>query len=373
MLKYVVKSAAGMLGLDIKKLNVASFRLESRGSTDPCGDVILAKQVLNFTENIDFFYEKQIIPPSLEIAGAWRLDLIARRKKQIDIYMSGNVNSVAQYHENMFFNELIMGLWNYGYLHCEPKINRHAISNFLSDFESYAKIFPTLPFLVSDVPLPVWGHSNGTDIIRFTDIWHSIQANHLADVALYIKKLKRTESLSYIEIGSGFGGLAEKLAVNSIFNKLVLIDIPHNLVTAYYYLGRCVGVEAISIVSSRSELERAYLDSSIYIILCPSCFYESVHNLSGPFIFGNFGSFSEMDYESISFYLNGLPKDTHAIVQINSNEKSLNTGGHVEVSIDEFPITNDFVRIYGGQATSSASSGGRYKTSIHIKAHHLGA
>ena len=35
------------------------------------------------------------------------------------------------------------------------------------------------------------------------------------------------------------------------------------------------------------------------------------------YIFGNFGSFSEMNYETIEFYLNNLPADTLGVVQIN--------------------------------------------------------
>ncbi len=73
-----------------------------------------------------------------------------------------------------------------------------------------------------------------------------------------------------------------------------------------------------------------------------------------------------MDFETVKFYLDGLPKTTRAIVQINSNEKTINTGGHAEVVCDEFPYKDEFIKLYGGQVTGSAASGGRYKASIYL-------
>jgi hypothetical protein len=368
MVKQLIKRVAGTFGYVINKFDASIFKMETQGSINPEGGGVLADNILSFTKKIDLFYEKQTIPSPLQIGGAWKNDLIGRRKVQSEIY-KGNHSSkaVAEFHENMFFNELISGLWNYGYLHDEPRLNHDSIVSFLSDLESVNRIFPAKSFLISKVPIAVWGHRSEAGIVKFTDIWHSIQANHIVDVVSYLKIFEKPQTLSYIEIGSGFGGLAEKLANSSIFDRLVLFDIPHNLITAYYYLGRCIGGDSVRIVSTREEFEHAYLEKSAYIILCPTCFYDSVCDLDGNFVFGNFGSFSEMDYETVRFYLGGLPKATRAIVQINSNEKAMNTGDHTEVSCDEFPYKDDFVRVYGGQVTGGAASGGRYKVSVHLK------
>jgi len=329
---------------------------------------VLANAIIQFARIVNLFYEDQNLPEPLLIGGAWKSDLLERRTTQSNsFYRESSALAVAEFHENMFFNELIFGLWCYGYLHAVPGVNQHSIASFLSDLDSTNRIFPTQSFLISNVPIPTWGHRSDAGIVRFTDISHSIQAIHVVDVANYLRFVEKTQELSYIEIGSGFGGLAEKLAKSSIFDRLVLFDIPHNLITAYYYLGRCLGIDSVALVSNRHELKDACSDKSTHVVLCPTCFYDGVSALDGNFVFGNFGSFSEMDFETVKFYLNGLPKATRAIIQINSNLKAMNTGDHVEVRCDEFPYSDNFIRVYGGAETGSGASGGRYKVSVYLK------
>lgn len=45
----------------------------------------------------------------------WKKYLLKNKKDQLDIYKSGNLEKVVLLHENMFYNSLIKGLWNYSY------------------------------------------------------------------------------------------------------------------------------------------------------------------------------------------------------------------------------------------------------------------
>ena len=64
--------------------------------------------------------------------------------------------------------------------------------------------------LFSKTPIKTYGVNDklidAKKIIRLNDLWHTATMNHIKDVAQYLNKIE----LNYIEIGSGFGGLAEK-------------------------------------------------------------------------------------------------------------------------------------------------------------------
>ena len=51
-------------------------------------------------------------------------------------------------------------------------------------------------------------------------------------------KLASNDSCTILDLGSGMGGLAEMLHYSENIEKIILVDIPLNLVTAYYYLKR---------------------------------------------------------------------------------------------------------------------------------------
>jgi hypothetical protein len=311
------------------------------------------------------FYENIPLRQELQIAGAWHDDLLQRRPIQNKIYVDGNPQDVAKFHENMFFNELISGLWAYGYLDQDPKILKKSVNTLFSDYIEYKKIYPSDSFISVKPSLPYWGFGEG--VITPVDVWHSVQAHAVNDLHSLISRINTQKNLSFIEIGSGFGGLAEKLGKANIFDRFLLVDIPHNLVTAYYYLSQSFGEDVVELITSDEHLMRCLKNPLSKFILIPSCLVEVLSSLEGDYIFGNFGSFSEMDYETIEFYLNQLPSRVLGIVQINSNSPTINSSSHLEVISDDFPFRSDFIKVYAGKPCSSNASGGRYKISVYIK------
>ena len=74
-----------------------------------------------------------------------------------------------------------------------------------------------------------------------------------------------------------------------------------------------------------------------------------------------------MDNPTIKYYLDGLPNSVKAIININSNQRSTNTGNHIEVTADDFAIPDEFAMVFSGPTASQAASNNRYKTTIHLR------
>ena len=251
-------------------------------------------RMIEFAKKVDLYYEGMKIRKELKIGGAWKAFLMEERKIQSTIY-GGNADAseIAIFHEEMFFNELVKGLWNYGYITRGKEPSQTSRSRFMSDLKTTNIIYPDNKLLVAKNKIPMWGHKSEKGLIKYTDVAHSIQVRNINDIAEYCKSQNNSE-LSFLEIGSGYGGLAEKLLPDCRFKKLIMFDIPHNLMTAYYYLSQSnMCRDGIHLVNSIDDINNSYADSNIKIILCPTCFYGSIQHLDGNFILGNFGSFSK--------------------------------------------------------------------------------
>jgi len=74
-------------------------------------------------------------------------------------------------------------------------------------------------------------------------------------------------------------------------------------------------------------------------IFIPSIFVEQLKSVHIDFLF-NEGSFSEMDYPSIQFYMENLiNENTSYFLDYNSNF-SKEQGGHKEIIVQDFPVPN---------------------------------
>ena len=84
--------------------------------------------------------------------------------------------------------------------------------------------------------------------------------------------------------------------------------------------------------------------------------------------FCNFASFSEMDLETIKYYLHNLPKSIKTIVTGNSNLeiKYDDNNKFEEVILDNFPIPREFVLCFSNVQTPFYSNW-RYKTQVWYK------
>ena len=235
------------MGLKVKRYK-NNWKLDPGDQTfEP--DYEIGMEIKNFFLKIDPFYENMPdLPKELEI-GAWKTGLENRRKNQINAYKNGSHADIAKLHEKMFYNELITGLWSYFYF--SDNYRKLGMMNFSEDFKDYDTIYPDHSFLFTENPIPCWGHRNpaieDNKLIKHTDIAHAVEAITVTNCV----KLASNDSCTILEIGSGMGGSAERLHYSENIEKIILVDTPLNLVTAYYYSKRgLTNKSKISIASS---------------------------------------------------------------------------------------------------------------------------
>lgn len=144
--------------------------------------------------------------------------------------------------------------------------------------------------------------------------------------------------------------------------SLFLIDIPLNLTTAYAYLARIFGSDNVVLIKTIDELNHIDAETP-RVWLIPSAFIESINI---PFdIVNNAQSFSEMDFDTVDFYIKNLLKNLPTFfIETNVNVLgSENYGGHREVVARDFPIPDSHTLLTRFSAPESWS---RYTTSIYM-------
>ncbi len=263
----------------------------------------------------------------------------------------------------MFFNCLIAGLWNYLQ---DDKMNPSALAACTQEFVNTRRIWPEISQIRVLSPVSWWGVKPEPDVapIRFTDTWHWTQERHIAN-AVALRNLRASGKSDLLEIGSGFGGLAERLARRDDIDPSVLVDIPLNLVTAFFYLRRSLPNTPVTLYSRPKEVITAQTTGQTGIYLIPSCFFTGLHDWQNLSVVANFGSFSEMDSETVAFYLARLPKSYKILVEAISNSTTLNESGHRQVCVDNFGYPPGAVRIFESPF-SSLPLGNRYKIVVNV-------
>lgn len=337
----------------------------------------LAADIVDFISQVDPFYRGHSVPKPLEIGGAWGGDLRVRRVNQISTYEGKNLHEVALLHNNMFFNELVFGLWRHCYWH-EVKTrfySRGRLDRARREIQHVTSIWPEFmdfPPTAYRKSLPQWGFGapapgNSKNPGHTQKVLKTMKSAWLFNQLKMIgnaMELVPEEISGVLEIGSGFGGLAELLANSHPLRTILLIDIPLNLTTCYYFLRQSLPASiSVYLHSSSESVRNAKTEGSRGIHLIPSCFYHEVGDWAGMGLACNFASFSEMDLETVNYYLEGLPSDVKVLVQVNSNQKKLNTDSHVEVPQDRFSYPKGMKIVQEGPVFTDV----RYKASVRIR------
>lgn len=320
----------------------------------------IAKNIIKFNNQCDFFYNNLPIDESLKISGLWKEYFIKNKNEQIDCYKTNNVEKIILLHENMFYNSLINGLWNYSNFK-NLKLNYSSTLLFLKDLDLYKIMFGNFNNLSSNNNLRKWGYQYQNKKFHFIDPSSKIQKN----LILNSLNLLENKKFNILEIGGGFGSLAERTFNEKNINSYMIIDIPSSLLIAYYYLGSKFGTENVELINSAEEFKNRCNLNKKKIYLVPSCFFNLVKDLEDFDMLCNFASFSEMGYNTIKYYLTNLPDKIKLIINSNSNiEKKRDTSDNFkEVTIDEFPIPKKFVLSFSSVQIPYFANW-RYKTQI---------
>ena len=319
----------------------------------------IVNEILKFNTNCNFFYKNLSINQELKIEGLWKNHILKSKKEQIDAYSRKNIDEIMILHESMFYNCLLQGFWNYSHFK-NLNFNYSAILFFLKDLNLYKTIFRNFDDLPSNNQIKKWGYKYKNDKIHFIDISSMMQKNLILN-ALNLLNNKRKHNI--LEIGSGFGSLAERLFEENRINTMIMLDIPSSLTIAFYYLSSKFGLDKVKILNSPSDIQKYYdLDESKKILLIPTCYYDLIKNIKNIDLLCNFASFSEMDFNTIKFYLENLSKEIKIIVSSNSN-LPVNKLNHQEVISDRFPIPKYFDLVFSTVQIPFFSNW-RYKTCV---------
>ena len=134
----------------------------------------IAKKIKNFLKNCDLFYENLNINSNLKIGGLWKDYLKKAKKDQLSIYKKGDEDEILMFHENMFYNCSIRGLWNYSYFDT-VKSDHSSNLLFLKDMELYKIIFRNFTGLPSSNKINKWGYRQGDNRFHFLDLSSNLQ------------------------------------------------------------------------------------------------------------------------------------------------------------------------------------------------------
>jgi hypothetical protein len=219
--------------------------------------------------------------------------------------------------EDLFFDELIDGLWNYHYLNKEKFVSPFMLRD-LKIFEQFTGMDKSV--LARNDNWRRWGLSMDNGVINYADAFHGIQAHRLINLIKSIGK----PVVTVLDLGSGYGGLADLLCRWSDKPiNMILVDIPLNLATAYGYLANIYGENRVKLIADTDQLHQNHLSGPLdetQFVLIPSIYVENIAAIQEIEILHNAASFSEMDFETVEYYLDKLvSSDLCYLVETNSN------------------------------------------------------
>ena len=284
------------------------------------------------------------------------------KREQIDVISNKNLNEIILLHENMFYNCLIKGFLPYSSFE-NLKFNFTATLNFLKDLDLYKMLFKNFDQLPSNDLIKKWGYKQKNNKIHFGATRSIIEK----DLILNSHKLiKNKQKYNIIELGSGYGAVAERLFENNKINSLILVDLPSSLSTAFYYLSTKFGLDKVKILSTPSDVQKYYNLEEKKILLIPTCYYDLIKNFKNIDSLCGFSTFSEMDFKTIKFYLENLPREIKLLVISNSNDEEAFSYDYQDIMSDELPIPKNFDLIFSSIRMPFFANW-KYKTCVWFK------
>lgn len=367
MKKYLFNTIQKILyHFGFKLNNIKKHKIEDKIS-DPQNYVkvreIIVEDIFNFFDKVHPFYGNNV-REELMIGGAWKEDLLERRPNQLKAIKEKDKDMYSKLLENMFRNEMISGMFSISYY------DENLIGNsFPEEFEYNLFLFKYITNMDTDKLYDgdfgnKWGLLKNNKVITLADPYKGINTYNIANL---LNTINNSENICYMDLGSGYG--SDALRVSKLSNKptrIILFDIPLNLTTAFAYISMNTDKKCF-LISSISDLDilKDSNYSESHFIFIPTIFAEELSSINPKIkLIYNHGSFSEMDYETVEFYLKTfLTNDVKYLFEINSNESATNAGGHIEVKSSLFPLPSAYKLL----KRSSTSLGHRYLESLYIR------
>lgn len=302
----------------------------------------VAQEALAFFEAVPPFYDDDV-PQVLRIGGAWRAILTETRGTQIEAVQTGDAALYGSLLQNFYKSELVSGLWNYG-----NNPTRRLSPNFIREIQTFQVETGRKPdeLLAAGAIPSAWGlrlDSEEDSVVTYVAPSHGRQASHILNALEFMHAAGKTEAPTVLDIGSGFGGMALFLARWSARPlRIVLLDVPLNLATAYAFLRTAAPELRVKLFSDIQSLEfeaqnaKTTRETGPVILLVPTLFSEAAATWFPADLLHNAQSFGEMDAESVHFYLTTLVRpQTTVVIESNASEFGATTlWGHRELGND---------------------------------------
>jgi len=372
-MKKLLKSLLHKFNIEIKKLPYKSDLLIEESNHLPSIDESIVNEIFDFFNVIEPFYSEDI-RPELKIAGAWRKDFETRRTNQLNFIRTQDKEGYSNLIKSMMRNELIAGQWGIGY-YDKKILNTTAPNEFLDNLKQYSNLTNHNLDVLDDGPFGgKWGVKVGNQLVTFRDPYKGVNAFNAAKILNFI--CEGEGGATYLDLGSGFGSDAIKVEkFSELPVRIILMDLPLNLTTAFAYVSMNAGKKCV-LISNADQLQEHLISnfSESEFIFIPTSLVEDFSKLGIKVdLMYNHGSFSEMDFDTISYYIKCLLNGTvKALFEVNSNASTLdgnlsdnllNYGGHVEVPSSKFPIPTNYKLV---KSSLSINSYNRYVENLYI-------
>lgn len=346
MIKEVATTVLDYLGFRVTRKIPSNHKISKEVPSREI-DRKIVDEIFNFFDLIPPFYDSSV-RDELKISGAWGQDLKERRKNQLDLLKSRNSEGYAVLLDSLLTNELVSGQWSISYFE-QKLLNKKAPEHFLANLKLYENLTGDTDYgsLIDGDFGGRWGVKIGNRTLLLVDPYKGINAFNAAN---YLNSLAVKKNI-YLDFGSGIGSDCIKVSkMVARPTRFLLCDIPLNLTTAFAYVSANVKYQC-HLVSSTEQLQETLKSnfSEHEFIFVPSIFVEELaKQLVSIDLMYNHGSFSEMDYDTVKFYIDVLltKGPVKALFEINSNTRALNKSSHIEVPSSEFPLPETFQLIY---------------------------
>lgn len=324
----------------------------------------VVNEIFDFYKKVPPFYSDEIIKP-LQIEGAWKKNIEFGRKYQIQAIKDNNLDKYKDLLDNMFCNEMIYAMWEGRYFG-SSLIDKKMPSLFLELIDGYKYLTGRKEedLYFNSIGKP-WGYNSSSGIIKTIDPSQGVKAQNIINLLNFINP---TNGAVVCDIGSGFGGDMEKLA--RWYNKplrIILVDIPLNLTTAYAYISSGFPNAKKTLIKSENYIKETLSTNftSLEFVFIPTLFVESLKSTKINVVH-NHGSFSEMDKPTIDFYLSILLNDqTDFLIEVNSNKPAVLAKSHIEVASSNFNIPETHC-LLSKNPTWHTPKGHRYLNSVYV-------
>lgn len=284
------------------------------------------------------------VPPPYEPRGEWGERIKTRRAEYLDALNDNDTVKLSNLLRNFFRNSGVDGIHDYysELANASTMRTKQFILNILQSYELWKDYVGGDIKIVSAPPIGnPWGYYiEGNLIMPYSFKHHrfaTIVKNLLADI----------DNPVVAEIGGGYGGFAYYLLKEREDSTYINFDLPEVLLINSYYLMNAFPDKKI-LLFDVPQLERISSDTinSYDIILLPNFELPKLDRNSVD-LFYNTGSLSEMDSLTVNEYVSQIARTCKRyIFHENSDRDVVRVGGQVEVPASQFPIPDNFKRIY---------------------------